>query len=212
MGDAVGQGLESRPASQFTVTFRAEVGRRPTGLDFPDSHIEKRQYDVPPGQLASPRLEASLSSRLGEPHLASSGSSSARRAVAASQFDSVGPVPDEFMTVYEVAELLKLNQQTVRNWIDRGELRAIRVGPRRIRVLRSDLDAFIAGSTTAGPSRHEAEVTQVEEVNTAEELARLRLQLDSAAAEEDPARLAQALTEIAESARGLADRMKGTAT
>ena len=78
-------------------------------------------------------------------------------------------------------------------------------------MLRSDLDAFIAGSTTAGPSRHEAEVTQVEEVNTAEELARLRLQLDSAAAEEDPARLAQALTEIAESARGLADRMKRTA-
>ena len=27
-------------------------------------------------------------------------------------------MPDEFMTVAEVAAILKLNQQTVRNWID----------------------------------------------------------------------------------------------
>jgi excisionase family DNA binding protein len=39
--------------------------------------------------------------------------------------------PDQFLTVAEVAELLKLNQQTVRNWIDRGELAAVRVGQRR---------------------------------------------------------------------------------
>lgn len=32
------------------------------------------------------------------------------------------------MTVFEVAKLFKLNQQTVRNGIDRGELRAVRVG------------------------------------------------------------------------------------
>ena len=31
-------------------------------------------------------------------------------------------MPDEFLTVAEVAELLKLNQQTIRNMIDRGEL------------------------------------------------------------------------------------------
>jgi hypothetical protein len=31
-------------------------------------------------------------------------------------------MPDEFLTVREIAELLKLNQQTVRNMIDRGEL------------------------------------------------------------------------------------------
>jgi excisionase family DNA binding protein len=30
---------------------------------------------------------------------------------------------DEFLTVAEVAEMLKLNQQTVRNMIDRRELR-----------------------------------------------------------------------------------------
>jgi len=27
------------------------------------------------------------------------------------------PEPDDFMTVAEVASILKLNQQTVRNWI-----------------------------------------------------------------------------------------------
>ncbi len=40
--------------------------------------------------------------------------------------------------------MLKLNQQTVRNMIDRGELGAVRVGKRRVRVRRSQLDAFLA--------------------------------------------------------------------
>jgi excisionase family DNA binding protein len=39
-----------------------------------------------------------------------------------------------YLTVGEVAELLRLNQQTVRNWIDRGELPAVRVGERRVRI------------------------------------------------------------------------------
>ena len=34
---------------------------------------------------------------------------------------------DEFLTVAEVAETLKLNQQTIRNWIDQGSLAALRV-------------------------------------------------------------------------------------
>jgi|HubBroStandDraft_4_1064222.scaffolds.fasta_scaffold1298433_2 excisionase family DNA binding protein len=37
-------------------------------------------------------------------------------------------VPDEFLTVVEVAGLLKLNQQTIRNMIDWGQLGAVRVG------------------------------------------------------------------------------------
>src|SRR5450755_3411331 len=46
--------------------------------------------------------------------------------------------PETFLTVAEIAELLKLNPQTVRNWIDRGELSAVRVGSRRVRVKQSD--------------------------------------------------------------------------
>ena len=60
--------------------------------------------------------------------------------------------PEEYLTVAEIAATLKLNQQTVRNWIDRGELPALRVG-RRVRVRRSDFDALIAeGSSQSAPA------------------------------------------------------------
>ena len=46
---------------------------------------------------------------------------------------------DEVFTVAEVASILKLNQQTVRNWIDAGVLPALKIG-RRVRVRRSVLE------------------------------------------------------------------------
>ncbi len=63
---------------------------------------------------------------------------------------------DTFLTVAEVAELLKLNQQTVRNWIDQGSLPALRVG-RRVRIRRSDLErlleeGYTGASRSASPS------------------------------------------------------------
>jgi excisionase family DNA binding protein len=65
-------------------------------------------------------------------------------------------VPDsEFLTVAEVAEILKLNQQTVRNWIDAGKLPAIHVG-RRVRIKRDDFNAIVDSGATgsaAAPSR-----------------------------------------------------------
>jgi len=36
---------------------------------------------------------------------------------------------DEYLTVAEIAARLKVNPQTVRNWIARGELRAARTHP-----------------------------------------------------------------------------------
>jgi excisionase family DNA binding protein len=56
---------------------------------------------------------------------------------------------DSFLTVAEVAEMLKLNQQTVRNWIDQGSLPAIRMG-RRVRIKRSDFDRVLAESYSPG--------------------------------------------------------------
>jgi excisionase family DNA binding protein len=59
---------------------------------------------------------------------------------------------DEFLTVAEIAQILKLNQQTVRNWIDQGTLPALRVG-RRVRVRRSDFDTLVeSGRTASTPS------------------------------------------------------------
>jgi excisionase family DNA binding protein len=57
---------------------------------------------------------------------------------------------DTFLTVAEVAAMLKLNQQTVRNWIDQGSLPALRMG-RRVRIKRSDFERVLARSYTGGP-------------------------------------------------------------
>jgi excisionase family DNA binding protein len=59
---------------------------------------------------------------------------------------------DDFLTVKEVADHLKLNQQTVRNWIDDHQLPAVRIG-RRVRVRRADLEEMLArGATVPSPS------------------------------------------------------------
>jgi excisionase family DNA binding protein len=55
-------------------------------------------------------------------------------------------VAEEFLTVADIASRLKVNQQTVRNWIDRGQLAAVRVGSRRVRVRESDLADFLDAS------------------------------------------------------------------
>jgi excisionase family DNA binding protein len=58
---------------------------------------------------------------------------------------------ESFLTVAEVAEILKLNQQTVRNWIDQGSLPAVRVG-RRVRIKRSDFERVLEDGYSAGTS------------------------------------------------------------
>ncbi|HWD65292.1 MAG TPA: helix-turn-helix domain-containing protein [Solirubrobacteraceae bacterium] len=55
------------------------------------------------------------------------------------------------MTVAEVADQFKVNQQTVRNWIDQGRLPAVRVG-RRVRIRRSDFDRILDGSERSNAS------------------------------------------------------------
>src|SRR5437016_7906880 len=61
---------------------------------------------------------------------------------------SGGNLEETFLTVAEVAEMLKLNPQTVRNWIDQGSLPALRVG-RRVRIKRSDLERMLEEGYTA---------------------------------------------------------------
>jgi excisionase family DNA binding protein len=58
---------------------------------------------------------------------------------------------ETYLTVAEVAGMLKLNQQTVRNWIDQGSLPALRVG-RRVRIKRSDFEQIVADGYRSGPA------------------------------------------------------------
>lgn len=60
---------------------------------------------------------------------------------------------DEFLTVADIARILRLNQQTVRNWIDQGTLPALHVG-RRVRVRREDFDALVERGRTAPGAAH----------------------------------------------------------
>lgn len=50
---------------------------------------------------------------------------------------------DELLTVAEAAALLKVSQVTLRRWIKQGRLVACRVGPRAVRIRRSDLERAI---------------------------------------------------------------------
>jgi excisionase family DNA binding protein len=59
-------------------------------------------------------------------------------------------IGDELVTVAEIAAVLRLNQQTIRNWIDQGQLPAVRIG-RRVRIKRSDFEQLL--TTAAGPAR-----------------------------------------------------------
>jgi excisionase family DNA binding protein len=113
---------------------------------------------------------------------------------------------DEFLTVAEVAQLLRLNQQTVRNWIDQGSLPAIRVGARRVRIPRTELDAFLmessgSNSTNAQPAPEAvAQSTGDGRVELGQVLDRVRAVLD----EGDDQELVEALRDLAETASRLA--------
>jgi excisionase family DNA binding protein len=48
----------------------------------------------------------------------------------------------DLLTIAEVADLPRMNQQTIRNWVDAGTLKAVRIG-RRVRVSRLDINAVI---------------------------------------------------------------------
>jgi excisionase family DNA binding protein len=68
-------------------------------------------------------------------------------------------VQDTFLTVQEIADLLKVNSHTIRSWIDAGTLRAVRTGSRRVRVRELELARFI----NAGGDMREA--TKVQEAD-----------------------------------------------
>ena len=87
----------------------------------------------------------------------------------------------------------------LKNMIDRGELPAVRVGSRRVRICQSDLDAFLG----AGETNPAADVGALRE--------QFRVSLDDArAAVRDDAQLASALRVLADAAGG--SRLGSSAT
>ena len=50
---------------------------------------------------------------------------------------------DKMLTVEEVAERMRVNEKTVRNWITSGELSAFPIGKRGYRISETDLHNFV---------------------------------------------------------------------
>lgn len=71
---------------------------------------------------------------------------------------------DQYQTVKEVADRLRVSEATVRGWIKDGELRAIEVG-KGWRIADSDLDAFLCSHSTRAkdPAQHQDEVAEGDE-------------------------------------------------
>lgn len=49
----------------------------------------------------------------------------------------------EYLSLVTAAEILDVNERTVRNWIREGRIQSYRMGPRQIRIKRADLDALL---------------------------------------------------------------------
>ena len=57
---------------------------------------------------------------------------------------------ETFLTVKDIAELLHVHPETVREWIRTGQLRGVRLGKRSgFRVASGDLQVFIEGRKLA---------------------------------------------------------------
>lgn len=61
-------------------------------------------------------------------------------------------MPDDFLTVNEVAELLKVSDKTVRRLATRGELPSFRVGA-QLRFRRTDIDTWVDAQQGQGAYR-----------------------------------------------------------
>lgn len=59
----------------------------------------------------------------------------------------------ELLTVAEAAQKLGLSERTTRRLIKKGELPSYRPAPRKIYVLRGDLDAFFESHRTTNNGR-----------------------------------------------------------
>ena len=52
----------------------------------------------------------------------------------------------ELLTVQEVAEMLKVEDQTIRRYIKEGKIKAIKLSNRLLRIHRSEIEYLFGGS------------------------------------------------------------------
>jgi excisionase family DNA binding protein len=62
---------------------------------------------------------------------------------------------DEMLTAEEVAQIMKTSIKTVRGWVQSGELAHVPIGKREYRIIRRDLNAFIAKRRQQGTGSSE---------------------------------------------------------
>jgi len=65
--------------------------------------------------------------------------------------DDVDTPDDPWLTLAEIAEELRMSPATIRSWISKGTLRAMRPGKRKLLVRRSELDRMLRGEDMDGP-------------------------------------------------------------
>jgi len=58
---------------------------------------------------------------------------------------------DPWLTLAEIAEELRMSPATIRSWVSKGTLRAMRAGQRKWLVRRSELDRMLAAKDVIGP-------------------------------------------------------------
>lgn len=67
----------------------------------------------------------------------------------------------DYYTVAEAARLLNVSRATIWRWIDRHRLPAYRVGARKIRIRREDLETVIRPARTKGVTMEKGKHTEV---------------------------------------------------
>ena len=62
----------------------------------------------------------------------------------------------ELLTVQDVARMLRCSTRTVREYVSRGLLRPVRVGPRLVRFTAREIERFIGGEPVTSPTTRRA--------------------------------------------------------
>ncbi len=71
---------------------------------------------------------------------------------------------ETYLTVAEAATLLRVAQSTIRRWIRQGDVPAYRIGPRRVALKRTDLDALITSVQLGAARSHSVTYTDPSEI------------------------------------------------